>query len=84
MPAIVFPPGLVLIRHTGSGVNLPVNPALPYMLELNLRLPQFLLMFQIGVCGGNAEIVVVQSKTCWALRLFIGWNRLRHIPVYVI
>ena len=72
-------PGIKVIRHNASGINLPDDPSMPYKLEANLRPPEFMIVAFIGLYGGSEEFVV-RSETGEALEKFIEMNDLRTHP----
>lgn len=72
-------PGLKLIRHHGSGINLPDDESFPFKLEANFRPPEFMAIAFIGLYGGSEEIVV-RGMTKEALDELIGRNQFRTHP----
>ena len=72
-------PGLKLIRHNSSNVDVPDDPSFPFKLEVLLRPPEFMTLAFVGLYGGSEE-VVVRSMTKEALDTFIVLNKLRKHP----
>jgi len=72
-------PGIKLIRHNASNVNLPDDPTFPFKLEANFRPPEFMIVAFIGLYGGSEEIVV-RGMTKDALDKFVEANGLRTHP----
>jgi hypothetical protein len=75
MPGTI--PGLKLIKHNASNVNLPDDPSYPYKLEANFRPPEFMQVAFVFMHGGSEEIIV-RGMTVEALNRFIDENNLRH------
>ncbi len=72
-------PGIKLIKHNASGVDLPDDTSYPFRLEANLRPPEFMIMAFIGLFGGS-EIIIVRGMTQKALGEFIKAYNLRTHP----
>lgn len=79
-------PGLKLIKHNASRVDLPDDPSFPFRLDLSLRPPEFMSMAFLGLIGSTEELVV-RGMTQEALGELIERNhfrthpRLRHMTV---
>ena len=72
-------PGLKLIHHNSSGVNLPDDTSFPFKLEGNFSPPEFMNVAFVLLYGGSEEIVV-RAMTTEALYKFIETNRLLAHP----
>lgn len=72
-------PGIKLIMHNCSNVNLPDDTTLPFKLEASFSPPEFMVMAFIGLYGGSEEIVV-RGETKEALAKFIELNKFRTHP----
>jgi len=72
-------PGLKLIKHNASNVDLPDDPSFPFKLEASFDPPQFLRMAFIGLYGGSEEIVV-RGMTKEVLDELLDENHLRTHP----
>ncbi len=68
-------PGLKLIRHNASGVDLPDDPSFPFKLEANFSSPKFMEFAFVSICGGSEEIVV-RGMTKESLDEFVEMNHL--------
>lgn len=79
-------PGLKLIHHNASGVNVPDDPSFPFKLEGNFSPPEFMNVAFVLMHGGSEEIIV-RSMTKEALDKFVETNefrthpRLRHMTI---
>lgn len=72
-------PGLKLIRHNASNVDLPDDPSFPFKLEASLQPPEFMVMAFIGLYGGSEEIVV-RGMSKEDLDKFVKAHNLRTHP----
>jgi len=72
-------PGLKLIHHDASGVNLPDDPSFPFKLEGNFSPPEFMNVAFVLMHGGSGEIIV-RAMTKEALDKFIEVNSFRTHP----
>jgi len=84
MPDVI--PGLKLIRHNASGVNMPDDPSFPFKLEGNFSPPELMNVAFVLMHGGSEEIVV-RAMTKEAMDKFVETNnfrthpRLRHLTI---
>jgi hypothetical protein len=72
-------PGLKLIHHNASGVNVPDDPSFPFKLEGNFSPPEFMNVAFVLMHGGSEEIVV-RAMTKAALDKLIEANHFRTHP----
>jgi len=72
-------PGLKLIHHNVSGVNLPDDPSFPFKLEANFRPPEFMDVAFV-LMHGESEEIVVRSMTKESLDKFVEMNNFHTHP----
>ncbi|MCP4373858.1 MAG: hypothetical protein GY797_38015 [Deltaproteobacteria bacterium] len=71
--------GIKLIRHNASGVNELDDLSYPFLLQVSLSPPEFMMMAFIGTHGGGEEILV-RGMTEDVLEEFVERNNLRRHP----
>ena len=72
-------PGLKLIRHNASRVNIADDPSFPFRLDAVLRPPEFMMVAFIGIVGGSEELTV-RGMTREALQEFADRNGIPNHP----
>lgn len=71
-------PGLKLIRHDLSGVDITDDPSFPFRLDATFTPSRFMAVF-MGPNGGTEEIRV-RGMTCEVLEQFAETNGLKNNP----
>lgn len=72
-------PGIKLIHHNASGVNLPDDPSYPWRLDASFSPPEFMNFTFVCMFGGS-ETICVRGMTKEALEEFVELNGFRHHP----
>ena len=72
-------PGIKVIEHAPSGINVPDDPSFPWKLVVTLSPPEFMEIMFIFMYGGS-ETIIVRGMTREALEKFVEANDLRTHP----